>query len=109
LGTVGDVTAGRAGAGALLGAGAGALGWEAAGAGAGAPLGAGALAGAAADVTADGVAVDSVEVAACAGRENNSKTTKMPTAKIATCTARRAMCRSTGWDISSSRSSGEAG
>jgi hypothetical protein len=87
--TAGGVTAGRAGA--LLGA------------------GAGALAGAAADVTADGVEVDGVEVAACACLENTSKTIRIPAAKIATCTARRAMCRNKGWDTSSSRPSGEAG
>jgi hypothetical protein len=40
----------------------------------------------AADVPADGV-----DVAACACRENTSKTARIPVAKIATCTARRAM------------------
>jgi hypothetical protein len=94
------VTAGAAGA--LRGAGAGALDWEAAEAGIGL-TGAEALAGAAA-VTDDGVEVDGVEVAAWACLENTSKTISIPAAKIATCTARQAMCRNTGWDTSSSRS-----
>jgi hypothetical protein len=52
--------------------------------------------GAAADVADDGG-----KVAACACRENTSKTAKIPAAKIATCTARRAMCRKVAWDTSS--------
>jgi hypothetical protein len=44
-------------------------------------------------------AVDGARVAACACRENASKTARIPTAKIATCTARQAMCRKIGWDI----------
>jgi hypothetical protein len=54
-----------------------------------------------ADVTAD-----CGEVAACACRENTSKTASIPAAKIATCTARRAMCRKIAWDTSSSHSIG---
>jgi hypothetical protein len=42
------------------------------------------------------VAGGGAEVAARACRENSSKTAKMPAAKIATCTARRAMCRKIG-------------
>jgi hypothetical protein len=41
-------------------------------------------------------------VAARACRENASKTTRMPAAVIATCTARRAMCRKIGCGMSSS-------
>jgi hypothetical protein len=41
----------------------------------------------------DGGALDCGRVAACACRENNSKTAAVPAAKIATCTARRAMWR----------------
>lgn len=51
-----------------------------------------------ADVTAD-----VGKLAACACRESDSKTVRMPTAKIATCTARRAMCRNIGWGTSRSR------
>ena len=81
-----------AGTGALAGALAGALGWEAAGTGA--------LAG------ADGVEVDGARVAACACRENTSKTTRIPAATIASCTARRAMYRKIGCGMSSSRPTG---
>jgi hypothetical protein len=52
------------------------------------------------------VAVDGAAVAACACRENTSKTASIPKAKIATCTARRAMCRKIGWGIGSSRAVG---
>jgi hypothetical protein len=45
-------------------------------------------------------------VAACACRENTSKITRIPAAAIATCTARRAMCRKTGCGMSSSRTTG---
>jgi hypothetical protein len=62
------------------------------------------VAGAAAEL-AD-VMADCGEVAACACRENTSKTASIPAAKIATCTARRAMCRKIAWDTSSSRSVG---
>jgi hypothetical protein len=41
-------------------------------------------------------------VAARACRENASKTTRIPAAVIATCTARRAMCRKIGCGMSSS-------
>ena len=41
-------------------------------------------------VVVDGTA-DCGEVAACACRENSSKMVRIPAAKIATCTARRAM------------------
>jgi hypothetical protein len=41
-------------------------------------------------------------VAACAGRENSSKTTKIPAATSAACIAARAMRRTTGCDMSSS-------
>jgi hypothetical protein len=60
--------------------------------------------GAAAELT--DVTADCGEVAACACRENTSKTASIPAAKIATCTARRAMCRKIAWDTSSSRSVG---
>jgi hypothetical protein len=43
------------------------------------------------DVTVGGDEVDGAKVAACACRENSSKTAKVPAAKITTCTARRAM------------------
>jgi len=62
------------------------------------------VAGAAAEL-AD-VTADCGEVAACACRENTSKTASIPAATIATCTARRAMCRKIAWDTSSSRSVG---
>ena len=45
-------------------------------------------------------------VAACACRENTSKTARIPAATIATCTARRAMCRKIGCGMSSSRTNG---
>jgi hypothetical protein len=45
-------------------------------------------------------------VAAWACRENTSKTTKIPAAMIATCIARRAMCRKIGCGMSSSRTTG---
>ena len=51
----------------------------------------------AADVADDGKA------AACACRENTSKTASIPAATIATCTARRAMCLKVAWDTSGSR------
>jgi len=60
------------------------------------------LAGVVADVAVD-VTVDVGKLAACACRENDSKTARMPTAKMATCTARRAMRRNTGWGTSRSR------
>jgi hypothetical protein len=44
----------------------------------------------------------SAAVAACAGRENSSKTTKIPAAASAACIAARAMRRTTGCDMSSS-------
>jgi hypothetical protein len=47
------------------------------------------------------VADDDGKVAACACRENTSKTAKIPAAKIATCTARRAMCRKVARDTRS--------
>jgi hypothetical protein len=55
------------------------------------------LTGAAAEVRAEAtgdvadVAADDGKVAACACRENTNKTAKIPAARIATCTARRAM------------------
>ena len=45
-------------------------------------------------------------VAACACRENTSKATMIPAATIATCTARRAMSRTIGCAMSSSRTTG---
>jgi hypothetical protein len=45
-------------------------------------------------------------VAACAWRENASKATMIPAATIATCTARRAMSRTIGCGMSSSRTTG---
>jgi hypothetical protein len=48
-------------------------------------------------------------VAACACRENTSKTTRIPAAAIATCIARRAMCRKIGCGISSSPPPGQTG
>jgi len=44
------------------------------------------------------------EVAACACREKTSKTTRIPAAKIAACTARRAMRRKISCGMSNSRS-----
>jgi hypothetical protein len=68
--------------------------------------------GAAADATgagtagaevADGVGVaEGAKVAACACRENTSKMARIPAAAIATCTARRAMCRKIGCGMCSS-------
>jgi hypothetical protein len=55
-----------------------------------------------ADVAAD-VTSDVGKLAACACREKASRTARMPTAKIATCIARRAMRRSVGWGTSHSR------
>ena len=46
-------------------------------------------------------------VAACAWRENASKATMIPAATIATCTARRAMSRTIGCGMSSSRTTGD--
>ena len=59
--------------------------------------------GAVAEVTVDGSGI----VAACACRENTSKTARIPAAKIATCIARRAMCRKIGCGMSSSHPTGE--
>ena len=126
-GAAGAEAADGAGAGA---AGAEAAGAEAAdGAGAGAEVAGAELAdgaGAAADTTADatdvtGAAADATgagtagaelddgagaaegaKVAACACRENTSKTARIPAAAIATCTARRAMCRKIGCGMCSS-------
>jgi hypothetical protein len=55
--------------------------------------------GAAADVRAD-----VGKLAACACRDSPSRTARTPTAKITTCTARRAMCRNLGWGTASSHS-----
>ena len=117
-GAAADATgAGAAGAGVADGA--GAAGAGAAGAGAKLADGAGAAAdttadtadvtGAAADATgagtagaelADGAgAAEGAKVAACACRVNTSKTTRIPAAAIATCIARRAMCRKIGCGI----------
>jgi hypothetical protein len=57
----------------------------------------------AADVVAD-VRADVGKLAACACRESDSMTARMPTATIAACIARRAMCRKIGWGTSRSRS-----
>jgi hypothetical protein len=46
-------------------------------------------------------------IAACACRENTSKTTRIPAATIATCITRRAMRRKTGCGMSSSRTTGQ--
>jgi len=46
------------------------------------------------------------EVAACAWRENTSRTARIPAASSAACTARRAMRRRVGWGTSGSRSVG---
>src|SRR4029077_17559904 len=59
--------------------------------------------GAVAEVTVDGSGI----VAACACRENTSKTARIPAAKIATCIARRAMCRAIGCGMSSSHPTGK--
>ena len=57
------------------------------------------------EVTAESGDPGSVsEVAACACRENRSMITKIPAAAIASCTARRAMRRTIGCDMSSSHS-----
>jgi hypothetical protein len=45
-------------------------------------------------------------VAACAWRENTSKMTRIPAAAIATCIARRAICRKIGCAMSNSRTTG---
>jgi len=68
--------------------------------------------GAAADATGAGTAgaelddgagaAEGDKVAACACRENTSKTTRIPAAAIATCIARRAMCRKIGCGMCSS-------
>jgi hypothetical protein len=71
-----------------------------AGAGAGAELAG------AAGVVAEVTGVEVTEVAACACRENTSKTTRIPAATIATCTARRAMRRKIGCGMSNSRTAG---
>jgi hypothetical protein len=72
------------------------------------------VAGATAEVAAEvaevtGEEVEVVAVAACACRENTSKTTRIPAATIATCTARRAMRRKIGCGMSSSRTTGQTG
>jgi hypothetical protein len=54
------------------------------------------------------VAVEGAGVAAWACRENTSKTAKTPKAKIATRTARRAMCRKIGSDTVAPVPSGDA-
>ena len=61
-------------------------------------------------VTAEvaGAAADVGESAACACRDSPSNTATMPTVKIATCAARRAMCRNIGWDTKAPARSGEA-
>jgi hypothetical protein len=46
-------------------------------------------------------------VSACAWRENASRATMIPAATIATCTARRAMSRTIGCGMSSSRTTGD--
>ena len=116
---------------ATEGAGAGALDWEAAGAGAGVPdpelvpaaaelvpaaaevaVDAAEVTGAAAEVTVPDPLPDpepvlmAGAVAAFACREDTSRTTRIPAATIATCTARRAMCRKIGCGMSSSRTTG---
>ena len=105
-----------AGAGAeVAGAGAEVAGAELAdGAGAAADTTADAadVTGAAADATGAGTAgaeltggvgvAEGAKVAACACRVNTSKTARIPAAAIATCTARRAMCRKIGCGMCSS-------
>ena len=61
-------------------------------------------------VTADvtGASADVGESAACACRDSPSKTATTPIVKIVTCTARRAMCRNSGWDTRAPARSGEA-
>ena len=60
--------------------------------------------------TADvaGASADVGESAACACRDSPSKTATTPIVKIVTCTARRAMCRNSGWDTRAPARSGEA-
>jgi hypothetical protein len=107
-----EVAAGKgAGAAAEVAEGAGTDG---AGAGAAADTTADAadVTGAAADATGAGTAgaeltggvgvAEGAKVAACACRENTSKTARIPAAAIATCTARRAMCRKIGCGMCSS-------
>jgi len=130
---LGALLAAGSGTGALAaeGAGAGALDWEAAGAGAGVPdpelvpaaaelvpaaaevaVDAAEVTGAAAEVTVPDPLPDpepvlmAGAVAAFACREDTSRTTRIPAATIATCTARRAMCRKIGCGMSSSRTTG---
>jgi hypothetical protein len=70
------------------------------------------VAGAVADVTVEvtgaaaDVSVDVGKLAACACRESPSRMTRMPAARIAACTARRAMCRNLSWSTTSSCSVG---
>jgi len=61
----------------------------------------------AAEVTEPEAVAVGGSVAACACRENTSKMTRIPAATIATCTARRAMCRKIGCGMSSSRTTGD--
>jgi hypothetical protein len=60
------------------------------------------------DVTVE-VTADVGESDACACFDSPSKTATRPTVKIATWTARRAMCRNVGWDTKNSRSVGRGG
>jgi hypothetical protein len=59
-----------------------------------------------AEVTEVGQGLLGGVVAACACRENASKASMIPAATIATCTARRATCRTIGCGMSSSRTTG---
>jgi hypothetical protein len=58
------------------------------------------------DVTADVGQFDVGKLAACACRESPIRRARMPAARIAACTARRAMCRNLSWSTTSSRSVG---
>jgi hypothetical protein len=55
-----------------------------------------------AELTGGAGAAGGAKVAACACRENTSKTARIPAAAIATCIARRAMCRKIGCGMCSS-------
>jgi hypothetical protein len=62
-----------------------------------------------AEVTVPEPGLEAGAVAACACRENTSKTTRIPAAAIATCIARRAMCRTIGCGMSSSPTTRQTG
>ena len=62
--------------------------------------------GAVTGATDAGAADGGGDVAACACRENTSRTASIPAATIAACIARRAMRSNVAWDTGNSRSAG---